>query len=169
MRSRIQSAAVGVLLFVGALVWRLTEPSGKYLEVQSLPRGLSVTHQPNPVKAVLNGRSGARFTWMFSTRVEAMEQPLRIVEFGAFTYRFGAWRFGTIFGRPFTAEEFADWYGCEGALVVPGKPCTDHKNYSGGDRLREDRALWYFIGESEDGERFVGASEVRALPERKGD
>jgi hypothetical protein len=132
--------------------------------VESLPIGLKVTHEPNPVRdAVPGGRSGQQFTWLHSTKVEALSANLRVVEFGAFAWRDGGWHFTTYAGRPFTSSEFADWYGCRGAMLFPGKVYTDPSNWTGTNVLRSTKIRWYFIGLDASSRLFRGDAVVELL------
>jgi hypothetical protein len=123
-------------------------------ELAGLPVGIRVTHTPNPVRAQAGGRSGRPYTWLHETRVEfgalVREQP-----------QGNRWELRTIYGRPFNAAEFADWYACPGALLRQGTACVDSSNYTGGDRLLESEARWYFIGRTPSGRRVKGEEIVR--------
>lgn len=133
-------------------------------EIRKLPKGIDVTHNPNPVAAVKGGRSGRAFTWEYQTSVVAIEKEVTIVEFGSFFESDGKWVFANYTGKPFTGKDFAEWYSCPEARVRPGSPAKDPKNWGGGDQLRTAKALWYFIGRDADGNRYRGEAIVEQLP-----
>ncbi|MHB1458076.1 MAG: hypothetical protein ACYC0V_14295 [Armatimonadota bacterium] len=132
----------------------------KMAELASLPIGLEVCHNPNPVSASLDGRSGRKYTWLHSTTVKALNDDVEITEFGAFSWHNGRWIFSTIYARPFTQEEFAEWYSCPNAIIRKGEVATDPNNYSGRDVLIPGKSKWYFIGITKSGKRVKGEAVV---------
>jgi len=134
-------------------------------ELAELPKGLDVTHEPNPVLAQAGGRSGNRYTWEHTTTVSTIGVPVIIEEFGAFNWRNGRWVFGTFTGEPFTKENFADWYACRDAEIRPASACSDKNNWWGDNELKSQRGRWYFIGVRASGERVKGEAELRTLGE----
>ena len=132
----------------------------KMAELASLPIGLEVCHNPNPVRASLDGRSGRKYTWLYSTTVKALNDDVEITEFGAFSWHNGQWIFSTIYARPFTQEEFAEWYSCPKAIIRKSEVVTDPNNYSGADVLISSKAKWYFIGITKSGRRVKGEAVV---------
>jgi len=135
-------------------------------ELATLPVGLRVTHNPNPVKAQAKGRSGQRYTWLYETRVAAVSDDVTITEFGALFRKgpLGNWQLRTIYDRPFRPGEFADWYACPGAVVHAGAACVDKVNYNGGDQTGEFETRWYFIGRTRTGQLVKGDESVRCKP-----
>ena len=134
-------------------------------EALALPVGIRVIHQPNPVSARTGGPSGRRYTWVYETRVEAIDRELRIVDFRAFNWVDGHWRFSNFTGKPFTSDNFASWYGCPGARLQPGKPVADSSNWSGSDELQATKGRWIYIGEDARGNRYRGDAVVEKLAE----
>jgi hypothetical protein len=112
------------------------------------------------------GRAACPNTWLYKTTVESPGGPITIEEFGYFAFQEGQWHFATITGRPFTPADFAQWYGCPGAVVNPDSPCSDPQNWTGDQRLTPDtgRGLWYFIGHDSDGRRVKGQGIITFLP-----
>ncbi len=132
-------------------------------QLAELPAGLSVVHVPNPVSAQRGGRSGRQYTWLHRTTVTAANDTVRITEFGAFVSSNGRWVFSTFARRPFTPSEFAEWYGCPDALIVPSRICSDSVNWTGADFLRSSRTRWYYIGVTPAGRRVKGEAIVDEL------
>lgn len=135
--------------------------------LRKLPVGLRVTHTPNPVRATQGGGSGRAFTWLYETKVEAVSTGLTVIEFGAFVNSNDGWAFSTYSGKPFTSEDFAEWYSCPGAVLSPGRAAVDPQNWTGGDHLGDSRTIWYFLAEDAGGNRFYGEAELQQLAELK--
>lgn len=137
----------------------------KLEELEALPTGLTVQHNPNPVSARTGGRSGRRYTWLYGTTVTALgQETVTITEFGAFGWSRNQWVFGTFTGKPFTAANFAEWYGCSDARIAPEYHCSDSLNWSGADSLRASRTRWYYIGVTSGGRRVKGEAIIEELP-----
>lgn len=133
-------------------------------DLERLPVGLSVVHLPNPAGAVEDSTAHYRFTWHYSTSVESTSGEVTILEFGSLGRVGDRWQFANYNGKPFGTEEFAKWYGCEGAVVQEGVACTDPSNWTGSGCLGELRSLWYFIGEDSTGHRVQGSAEITMEP-----
>lgn len=140
------------------------EPPGSQVpnleDIRRFPVGLRVTHFPNPVGATQGGRSGYAYTWQYETSVEAINKELTIVEFGIFFERDDTWIFSNYTGKPFTGQDFAEWYSCPEARLSPASPAKDPQNWTGSNELRSVRNLWYFIGTDSRGERFRGEAMI---------
>ena len=137
----------------------------KERELAALPVGMEVTHAPDPVRAQQGGRSGRKYTWLHGTTVKSTAGRLVVQEFGAFSWHDGRWVFNTITGKPFTAQDFAEWYSCPGAVLEPSRGYTDPDNYSGGDDLVAHKSKWYFIAMNDKGERVKGEAVIEGLPQ----
>jgi hypothetical protein len=83
-------------------------------ELDKLPVGLKVVHEPQAALATLTGKSDRRgkYTWWHKTTVTATDSDVTIIEFGGFTWRNGKWIAGSFTGKPFAATDFAEWYSC---------------------------------------------------------
>lgn len=135
----------------------------KYQEVMQLKEGFTVSHNPSEVEATLNGRSGQKYTWLHTTTVEANEK-ISIVEFGAFNYINGQWKFGNYTGKPFKAEDFEKWYNCPNGEIQANTKYSDHKNWKGSNHLEKGEALWYYIGKTEAGELVRATAPITFIP-----
>lgn len=103
------------------------------------------------------------YSWVYRTSVRAVGEPVTITEFGAFAWQEGRWVLANYTGAPFTAADFADWYSCPEAKVLPGQAYADPDNWSGGSSLARDKSLWYFIGVTSSGKRVKGEAVVDHL------
>ncbi|MBA4192725.1 MAG: hypothetical protein C0467_32570 [Planctomycetaceae bacterium] len=136
-------------------------------ELDKLPTGLKVTHEPKVALGTLSGKSERRskYTWWYKTTVTATESDLIIVEFGGFAWQDGKWVPSSINGKPFTGEDFAEWYKCPKAVLKKGEAYSDPTNWSNAPELMAGKTRWYFIGVDGKGKRFKG----EAVIELKGD
>jgi len=128
--------------------------------IRQLPEGIRVTHTPDIATATI-GDDRQHFVWKFRTTVEAMHADLSIVEFGAFVLENGnRWRFANVGNKPFSGEQFAEWYGCPDNVLRPGARAEDPNNWSRSPQLRSSRSTWYFIGRDANGDLFRGEAEM---------
>ncbi len=139
----------------------------KVRELSSLPVGLEVTHDPNPVKAQEGQRSSYRYTWLYRTAVRALGGPVRIEEFGSFDWEEGQWVFSAPTGLPFDAEDFARRYSCVDATVPSDRECVDSTNWAGSDSHRGGKQRWYFVGVDVWGTRMIGEGTIELLGEQR--
>ena len=138
----------------------------KLRELASLPDEIAVVHAPNPVGAIeeKDAQQNTTYRWVYRTTVWTKKDPLRVIEFGSFSWHRGQWAFANFTGKPFTPEDFADWYSCPEGQLHPAEGATDPSNWTGGQRsLRAGKMLWYFIGLDQDGRRVKGEAVVELL------
>jgi hypothetical protein len=136
-------------------------------ELDKLPEGLKVVHEPEISLATLTGKSErrAKYTWWYKTTVSAIDSEVTIVEFGGFTWQDGKWTTGNFTGKPFTAEDFADWYSCPKAVLKSGKSYADPTNWSTDRELRPGKMRWYYIGIDSKGKRVKGEAVIELKDE----
>jgi hypothetical protein len=136
-------------------------------ELDKLPVGLKVTHDPQPSRATKTGNRGrlGEYTWFFKTTVRAPDGDVKLTEFGAYWQSGRTWVFNTITGKPFTPKDFADWYSCPGAALRKGKDYTDPNNCVTGGAVQASKSRWYYIGVDGSGRRVKG----EAVSEEKGE
>ena len=140
----------------------------KLKELQSLPVGIGVIHQPVTVVPVWNSVANWQYKWEFSTSVIPLKESIKVQEFGSFTWSGSRWYFSDFTGSPFTSKDFASWYSCPGAKLNVGSLATDPDNWSASSFLAEGKTLWYFIGTNEKGVRVKGEAVVILSGELKG-
>ena len=134
-------------------------------KLASLPDRITVSHSPNPAKAQLGGRSGNRYTWQYTTNVAAQSGQIVIEEFGSFSWHQGKWVFSNFTEKPFSADDFAEWYGCPNATLVVHNTYSDDSNWTGNDVLTSSKMKWYFIGRDELGTLVKGEADIETLAE----
>jgi hypothetical protein len=137
-------------------------------ELDKLPVGITVTHEPKTALATLTGKSErrAKYTWWYKTTVSAKDAEVTIVEFGGFRWQKDKWvNGGTITGKPYTGDDFADWYGCPKGVLKPGKSYSDPTNWSTDAELTAGKTRWYFIGVDAKGKRVKGEAIIEQKAE----
>jgi len=136
-------------------------------ELDKLPEGIKVAHEPKVALATLSGKSErrAKYTWWYKTTVSATDADVTAVEFGAFTWHDGKWVAGTFDGKPFTRENFAEWYQCPKGVLKRGGSCSDPTNWSTAPELAAGKTRWYVIGVDGKGRRVKGEATVELKAE----
>jgi hypothetical protein len=157
------------LTLVGSAACAADEPTFITVEeLDKLPTGIKVVHKPKTALATLTGKSERRgkYTWWFKTTVSAIDADVTIEEFGALTWWDGKWvNGGTFTGKPYAAEEFAEWYKCPKAVLRKGKAFSDPTNWSSANELQALKLRWYFVGVDADGKRVKGEAIIKLKAE----
>lgn len=91
-----------------------------------------------------------------TTLTNLTDEKIRVVRFGAYGRgRFGIYRFDTVSGDYFTAQEFRDWYGVDAdGWIHPGQSVTDGNNYGEGD------SYWVYECVTESGAEFAAGERI---------
>jgi hypothetical protein len=137
-------------------------------ELDKLPTGIKVVHKPKTALATLTGKSErrAKYTWWYKTTVSAIDADVTIEEFGAFVWLDGECvNGGTFTGKPYAAEEFAEWYKCPKAVLKKGKAYSDATNWSSAPELQAMKMRWYFVGINSQGRRVKGEAVIKLKAE----
>jgi hypothetical protein len=137
-------------------------------ELNELPTGIKVVHKPKTALATLTGKSErrAKYTWYYKTTVAAIDSDVTIVEFGALVWWNGEWVNGGSFtGKPYGAEEFAEWYKCPKAALKKGKAYSDPTNWSSAAELQAMKTRWFFVGIDAEGKRVKGEAIIKLKAE----
>lgn len=144
--------------------------NSKLRELASLPDGIEVVHSPNPVGAVEDGHPATqyKYRWIYRTTLKSKRGAITIEEFGCFAYHNESWTFSNFTGAPFSSQDFAEWYSCADAKLLPGASFSDPSNWTGSNELQAGRMKWYFIGVDEDGRRIKGEGIIHTLARLEG-
>jgi hypothetical protein len=137
-------------------------------ELDKLPEGIKVVHEPKAPLATLTGKSErrAKYTWWYKTTVSVTDGDVAIVEFGAFAWKDGKWvSGGTFTGKPYAAAEFAEWYKCPKAMLKKGESFFDPTNWSTDAELRAGKMRWYFVGIDPKGKKVKGEAVIELKDE----
>jgi hypothetical protein len=163
--------AVIACLFVALIGCSLSADEPKFItpeELDRLPEGIKVVHEPKTALATLTGRSKlrAKYTWWYKTTVSGIDADVTILEFGAFDWKDGKWVNGRTFtGKPYAAEEFADWYNCPNAVVKKSESRSDPRNWSSQPELRAGKMRWYYVGTDPKGNKVKGEAVIELKAE----
>ena len=135
--------------------------------ITDLPVGIDVYHSSEIVYAQRSNREDDTlypYILEFGTTVMAINQDLEIIEFGGFWWEEDKWVLRTMYDRPYNKDEFIKWYHCnEKGILYRGFKYSDNQNYIYKTSVLDGsrwRYLMYFIGENEQGKKYVGAKEV---------
>lgn len=163
--AQVVGFAVVVCLGPGVPPGRLSADEPKFPTVEEfdkLPVGIKVVHEPKVALATLTGKSErrAKYTWWYKTTVSATDGPVTIEQFGGFVWQDGKWVAGTVTGKPFTAEQFAEWYSCPKGVLKADKAYSDPTNWDSRPELKAGKTRWYFIGTDAKGRRVRGDAVV---------
>ena len=134
-------------------------------DLDSLPTGLEVVHEPVAVLAKKGGVSGFGYTWTFKTTVRSTGAPVSIQEFGSLMDENGRWVLGNVTKKFFTQNDFAEWYSCPEGLVTSGNEFSDPSNWVGNNCLRPGQVKWFYVGIDDKGKRVKGEAVVEQLAE----
>jgi hypothetical protein len=137
-------------------------------DLDNLPEGIKVTHEPKAAWATLSGKSERRskYTWWYRTTVSTIKTDVTIVEFGGFTWEKGKWVAGRSFtGKPFTGEDFAGWYKCPKSILKRVESYSDPTNWSTAEELVAGKTRWYFVGVDDNGKRVKGEAVIELKSE----
>ena len=99
------------------------------------------------------------------TTIESLIGAVVIEEFGAFTWIGRQWYFTNFTGKPFTRNDFIEWYSCPRGMILPNCQYTDFQNWGGSAELNNKKIKWYFIGRDESGRRVKGEAEIEEFGE----
>jgi hypothetical protein len=137
--------------------------SAKIRELEALPLGISVVHNPASVKATHDPIGSWPYKWTYVTTVSSLAGVIEIEEFGMLGWNGKTWMFSNYTGAPFTSSDFASWYTCPNGLLRTGTVFVDPKNWSANRDLKDHVALWYFIGVDSSGKRVKGQAIVHQM------
>lgn len=135
-------------------------------ELDKLPEGIVVVHEPKTALATLSGKSErrAKYTWWYKTTITTKDEDVTIQEFGAFVWLDGKWvSVGTITGKPYGRDEFAEWYKCPKGVLRKGEAYSDPTNWSSREELQAGKTRWYFIGVDAKGKRIKGEAVIEEI------
>ncbi|MEM9347398.1 MAG: hypothetical protein AAGB26_12350 [Planctomycetota bacterium] len=140
--------------------------------ISSLPVGIVIEPEQSVVEpkqydgTSLRGLTGPNtHTWDRTLTVSALDSDVQVIEYGVFRWYDGQWIDVTDQQKPYFAEEFAEVFDCEDAILRVDKNYTSELfgNISNVPREIPVFYRWYFIGETE-GKRVRGEVTLADLP-----
>lgn len=133
----------------------IVEPAESIVEPQLEEADIkSLSSTPNPV-----------YRWDHPITINGLDEDVQILEYGVFVWIDGQWYDATEEQHPYPAEEFAEAFQCEDALLITGKSYQSER-FSNWRNVPQDEPVivrWYFIGETEEG-RCRGEVTLVDLP-----
>lgn len=118
-------------------------------KLRGIPVGMSGSHDPNPVSAVYEN---GMYIWKHNTSIQSLSGDLKLVEYGSFVWTDDDWYLRVTM----SPEEFAQTYNCPGAILKAGIIYTDPSSWRHDKELVGGDAMWYYIAEDKNGNRFKG-------------
>ena len=122
-------------------------------KLQGLRRAIEVVHFPkenDPIKI------DDTYYWKHMTSILCKESEIRITDYGAYLFYNGQWNLR----QAYELKELDKSFGTKKQLMQQAEPYTWTKNWRVGDKLFGGWALWYFIGETADGEIVCGYETI---------
>jgi hypothetical protein len=167
----VSRIAVSVCLFAALAGSSLGADEQKYItaeELDKLPEGIKVVHEPKTSLATINTKRNAqdKYVWWYKTTVSSIDADVTIVQLGSLTRIDGKWlNCPTYTGKPYTGEEFADWYNCPNAVLKKDKSYSDPKNWSSCTELQEGTIRWYYVGIDAKGKKVKSEAVIELKDE----
>ncbi|MDC7997356.1 hypothetical protein [Gilvibacter sediminis] len=121
--------------------------------LEGIPQALEVMHFPkvnHPVKI------DERYYWKHATGVMSNQAPAKIIEYGAYLYYNDQWNLR----KKYPLKELKKSFGIKDQALLQGHPYVWTDNWRTDDRLFGGWAMWYFIAETEDGQRVCGFATI---------
>lgn len=127
-----------------------------------LPRELVVHHFPSPTYASEDpDQTTYRYFWKHITTVLSPGEAIAVTGCGAYIFYDGRWNLRV----RHTPKEFARLFHCRKARLKAGQPYTFPDNWRTDNRLTGGWALWYVIGQTEDGRTVCGYAALETVGE----
>lgn len=130
-----------------------TPPEGLIPDkLKDLPRSIEVKHFPevnDPVKI------DDTYYWKHATAVLSKENPVEILEYGAYLYYNNQWNLR----RSYPLKELKS-FGIKDQKMLQAHPYVWTENWRVGDDLFGGWAMWYFIGQTPEGKKVCGYGKI---------
>ncbi|MFH2096737.1 MAG: hypothetical protein ABIJ16_13595 [Bacteroidota bacterium] len=145
--------------------------------IKGISVGIEVWNDPDTIYARISEKDTSKYIWKHTTTVKALYSNVQILEFGTCNYKNGQWVLGNFTKKPFTADEFENWYfiksnkdiiswePCKGGYLKKGQEYIDPSNWSVTNRELISRSgLWYFVGVEDGGRKVMGYGRYITMP-----
>lgn len=130
------------------------------------PKGLKVVVSPEIVYANYDKTKQIYF-WSFNTTIESsVDQPVKIIEFGKYVRHKEKWYINNNNSeKPLGSEQFANQFKCENATLRNGVSYGYEDQSISSNKLsgNEVNVIFYFIGETENGDRVTGYDQFLVI------
>ena len=128
--------------------------------ISTLPLGIviqpeqSIADAEKYEGASLRGLTGPNiYTWDHTLNIQSRESDVQIIEYGVYGWVDGQWVDVTDEQKPYTAEDFAEVFDCEQAILKAGEIYESDLFGNVSNVLRDEPVFyrWYFIGQTAEG------------------
>ena len=126
---------------------------------KDLKEGLFVNNFPMKIYATTDENHKSMYQWKHTTSVLSLQEEMTIVEFGAYLFYNKKWNLRTTM----YSKDFNKLFDTKKGILKKGQPYTWKDNWRTDNRLFGGRAMWYFITENADGERFYGIGRLETV------
>ncbi len=133
-----------------------TGPTGKEPlpeKLINLPRAIEVTNFPkenDPIKLQ------DRYYWKHITSIVSKENPITIIEYGAYLFYDGQWNLR----QSYPLKELDKTFGTKKQQLLQAQPYTWINNWRVDSNPYAGWAMWYFIGTTPDGKTICGYDTI---------
>lgn len=121
-------------------------------KLRYLPFGMVVEHYPNPCYPE---KEGDRYVWKHNTTVRA-SKDMRMIEYGSFVYTSKGWYLRVTNDTRF----FDEHYGTTNGWLKKDSVYADPLSFRYGDTIYAGDAMWYYIAEDKEGNRYKGIGPI---------
>ena len=122
-------------------------------KLKNIKKEIVVSNFPKEVDPVKIKKT---YYWKHNTTLFSKNQKIKIKEFGAYIFYNGKWNLRKIYA----IRDLDKFFGTKKQILHPSEPFTWNTNWRTGNQLYGGWALWYFIGENEDGETICGYEKI---------
>lgn len=124
-----------------------------------MKEGLVVNNFPMKIYATTDEDHQRMYQWKHTTSVISLKEEMTIVEFGAYLFYNKQWNLRTTM----STKKFDKLFDTKKGQLKKGQPYTWKDNWRIDDKLFGGWAMWYFIAENADGERFYGVGRLETV------
>lgn len=122
-------------------------------KLQKLPRAIIVHNFPKEIDPI---KIGKKYYWKHNTMIFSKGSSVKIKEFGAYLYYNGKWNLR----KSYPLKDLDNNFGTKKQLMLQAHPYTWNNNWRVGPQLFGGWAMWYFIGENDQGEMVCGYEKI---------
>lgn len=122
-------------------------------KLKSIKRAIEVRHFPkinDPVKIKDS------YYWKHATSILCKESDVTIIEYGAYLFYNSKWNLR----KSYSLKELDKSFGTKKQQILQGQPYTWNNNWRVDNRLFGGWAMWYFIGQTKDGQIICGYETI---------
>jgi len=127
---------------------------------QGQVNSLVITHNPNPAEFQPGENGESPYMCYYKTTVHAVGKGVHIKAFRAYFWEDGQWKHSSSNnGKPWSSNDFSEWYSCSDAYIPPNEDCSDPTNWNGSYA----KVKWYYQGIDDDGKNVTGEQIIECI------